>query len=76
MAVLVVDVHMCALVRHGLNDGLRAEEPTEAPGDRQRRCVFVFRCVDVYRSTQDVFLFIEGKVHTNTLILSSLCKPT
>ncbi len=32
--MLVVDVHMRALVRHGLNDGVRAEEPTEAAGDR------------------------------------------
>lgn len=70
-----MDVHMCALVRHGLNDGLRAEEPTEAAGDRQRRCVFMISCVDVYSLTQGIFLLIEGRVHTNTLILSSLCKP-
>lgn len=79
MALLVVDVHMCALVRHGLNDGLRAEEPPEAAGDRQRRFVFMISCVHVYSSTQGIFLFIKGKVHTNMdiipLFLSSLCKP-
>lgn len=39
MAVLVVDVHLRAVVRHGVDDGLRVEEPAEAAGDRQRRSV-------------------------------------
>jgi len=65
---------MCALVRHGLDDGLRAEEPSEAAGDRQRRCVCVFMisCVHVYSSTQGIFLYIEGEVQTKMNILPVL----
>lgn len=45
---------MCALVRHGPDDGLRAEEPSEAAGDRQRRCVCLWSAVCMFTAQHRV----------------------